>query len=254
MKMFSLNDKNALITGGYGHLGKAIAKELLQAGAKTYVLGKEKAKFDKEFSGTNAIFKKFDISDTEIIKSVFNEIFLADNKIDILINNAVYLKGNNPEAISDEDLAYSLDGTLSSVYKCIREVMPYMKKQNCGRIINIASMYGMVSPDFSIYKNGEFLNPPQYGAAKAGVIQLTKYFASYLGDNGITVNCVSPGPFPNPQIQKHTDFIQQLSNKTMLKRIGEPKELAGIFVFLASDASSYITGQNIAVDGGWTAW
>ncbi len=254
MKLFSLEGKNALITGGYGHLGKAVAKSLSEAGAKTYVLGRDKNKFDKEFAGSSVIFKEFDLANTEKIKSVFKEINLADGKIDILINNAFYLKGNKPDALSDEDFAYSLDGTLASVYRSIREVIPYMKKQNYGRIINVSSMYGMVSPDFGIYKNDEFLNPPQYGAAKAGVIQLTKYFAGYLGENGITVNCISPGPFPSPSVQEHQDFIERLNNKTMLKRIGVPEELSGAFVFFASNASSYITGQNLAIDGGWTAW
>ncbi|MEX0595147.1 MAG: SDR family oxidoreductase, partial [Candidatus Paceibacterota bacterium] len=98
----------------------------------------------------------------------------------------------------------------------------------------------------------KFLNPPHYGVAKAGVIQLTKYYASLLGEKNITVNCITPGPYPNKEVQKSKDFIGKLVAKTSLKRIGRPEDLAGAFVFLASEAANYLTGQNIIVDGGWT--
>jgi NAD(P)-dependent dehydrogenase (short-subunit alcohol dehydrogenase family) len=114
-------------------------------------------------------------------------------------------------------------------------------------------MYGSIAPTFKIYDDfPAFLNPPNYGAAKAGVQQLTRYFASYLGKKGITVNCISPGPFPSPDVQKNTGFVKELEQLTVLNRIGQPHELGGICVFLASEHASFITGQNIAVDGGWT--
>jgi gluconate 5-dehydrogenase len=116
-------------------------------------------------------------------------------------------------------------------------------------------MYGVVSPDFRIYDDyKEFFNPPDYGAAKAGVIQLTKYYAAYYAPYNINVNCISPGPFPSPEVQKEIEFIKQLENKNPQKRIGRPDDLKGVVIFLASEASSYITGQNINVDGGWTIW
>ena len=115
-------------------------------------------------------------------------------------------------------------------------------------------MYGVVAPDFSVYDDSpQFFNPPHYGAAKAGLVQLTKYYASYLGKYNINVNAVSPGPFPHDSVQKDVGFIKRLESKTALKRIGKPSDLGGIFVFLCSDASNYITGQNLMVDGGWTA-
>ena len=114
-------------------------------------------------------------------------------------------------------------------------------------------MYGMVSPDFSIYEEfPNFLNPPHYGAAKAAVIQLTKYFAHYLGTEDIQVNAVSPGAFPSEKVQENNLFIKSLEKKTALKRIGQPSDLVGAFVFLSSNASDYITGHNLVVDGGWT--
>jgi NAD(P)-dependent dehydrogenase (short-subunit alcohol dehydrogenase family) len=114
-------------------------------------------------------------------------------------------------------------------------------------------MYGVVAPDFGVYEDSpEYLNPPHYGAAKAGIIQLTKYYASYLGDLNILVNSVTPGPFPSETVQRNKTFIAALEKNTLLNRIGKPEDLAGIFTFLSSDASSFITGQNFIVDGGWT--
>ncbi|GAK94377.1 3-oxoacyl-[acyl-carrier protein] reductase [Nonlabens ulvanivorans] len=114
-------------------------------------------------------------------------------------------------------------------------------------------MYGVLAPDFSIYKDcPQFLNPPHYGAAKAGVIQLTKYYASYLGGYNINVNTVTPGPFPSLGVQENLNFVEELKKKTVLGRIGFPEDLAGIFTFLVSDAANYVTGQNFIIDGGWT--
>lgn len=258
LNLFSLNGKIALLTGGYGHLGKAIAIGLAEAGAQVYVLGRSYEKFKTAFDSTSTEkihFRNCDVSDTASIAEAFRVVYAETNQLDILINNAFYSAGQNPAQLTDEQWAYGIDGNLNSVYRCIREVIPYMKDKGRGRIINVASMYGMVSPDFHIYEdNPASLNPPHYGAAKAGVIQLTKYFACYLGKDGINVNAVSPGPFPNPEVQQNSEFVQNLEQKNPLNRIGQPEELKGAFVFLSSEASSFITGHNLVVDGGWTAW
>jgi len=127
-------------------------------------------------------------------------------------------------------------------------------KQTGGSIINIASMYGMVSPDPAIYGESKFNSPANYGAGKAAVIQFTKFCAVHLAKYKIRVNAVSPGPFPSPSVQMNKTFISKLVEKVPLKRIGHPSELNGVIVLLCSEASSYITGQNISVDGGWTSW
>jgi NAD(P)-dependent dehydrogenase (short-subunit alcohol dehydrogenase family) len=256
--MFSLDNKNIILTGGNGHLGHAIAEGLINYGAKVFILDRSIATFESVFSKEilntgKLLFIECDIEKTGQVSSSFKNIYSKFNSIDVLINNAIYLKGNDPENISDEEWAYSVDGCLNSVYRCIREVIPFMKKQKSGKIINMSSMYGIVSPDMNVYENyPQFLNPPHYGAAKAGVIQLTKYFASYLGKFNINVNTVTPGPFPSKSVQVQTGFIEELKKKTLLDRIGTPEDLQGAFVFLSSDCSSYITGQNIVVDGGWT--
>jgi len=255
-QLFSLEGKVALVTGGYGHLGTAITKGLSEAGAIVYVLGRSQDKFNDAFPGNPETikFQYCDIADTQSIKEAFETINHKSGTIDVLVNNAFYSKGQNPEALTDEEWNYGIDGNLNSVYRCIREVVPYLKEQG-GRIINVASMYGMVSPDFNVYdESPAFLNPPHYGAAKAGVLQLTRYFACYLGKYNITVNAVTPGPFPSENVQQDGKFVAQLQRKNPLNRIGKPDDLKGAFVYLASDASAYMTGQNMVIDGGWTAW
>lgn len=256
---FNLKEKVILLTGGYGHLGKAIAESLVFHNAIVYVLGRDFNKFKDTFQDIsvnkeNLHFILCDISDSKIIESSIQEVFDKEGKIDILINNAFYSRGQSPESMLNEDWDYCIDGTLSSVFRMIKAIIPIFKNSQNGKIINVSSMYGVVAPQFEIYDDyPEYLNPPHYGAAKAGVIQLSKYYASYLGKYGVQVNTVTPGPFPSDVVQKAEGFVEALNEKTSLNRIGKPEDLAGAFVFLASDASNFITGQNIVVDGGWTS-
>lgn len=255
---FKLDTKIVLITGGYGHLGKAVSESLLFHGAQVYILGRDEDKFSQSFqeelkNSENLFFEFCDISSTEEIKKAYSKIFDKTGRIDVLINNAFYSKGQSPELMTDEEWETGIDGTLNSVFRCTREIIPYFKTAKNGKIINVSSMYGVVAPHFEVYDDfPQFLNPPHYGVAKAGVIQLTKYYSSYLGHLGINVNTVTPGPFPSLQVQKEEGFVEELEKKTCLNKIGKPEDLAGAFVFLASDASNFITGQNIIVDGGWT--
>lgn len=262
INQFKLDNKIAIITGGYGYLGKYFTEALLEAGSTVIIAGRDLEKCKniiKEMKEKNSEYSieclEIDISNTESIKKCFKKAYMKFKKIDILVNNAVYSKSNTLEDMTDEEWNYGIDGTLSSTFRCVREVTPYMKKQKEGNIVNISSMYGMVSPDFKIYKNDlKLSNPPNYGAAKSGVIQLTKYCAVYLAKYGIRVNCISPGPFPSYDVQKNEEFVDRLSSKVPIGRIGKPGELKGALIFLASEASSYITGHNLMVDGGWTIW
>lgn len=254
IRTFNLDNNVVLITGGYGHLGSAITESLLFHGAQVYILARDNDKFLQSFDTVDNLFFEYcDISNTDDIKKAFNNILTKTGKIDVLINNAFYSKGQSPETMTDEEWDFGIDGALSSVFRCIREIIPYFKKANKGKIINVSSMYGLVAPQFEIYDDfPQFLNPPHYGVAKAGIIQMTKYYASYLGSSGIQVNTITPGPFPSLPVQKEIGFIEKLEKKTLLNRIGKPEDLAGAFVFLASEASNFITGQNIIIDGGWT--
>lgn len=255
--IFSLEGQTVLLTGGYGHLGRAAAIGLAAHGATVIVLGRHEEKFHERFAGCSSSihFQACDISQTASIHAAFKVASARTGRIDALINNAFYCRGNDPEQLTDDDWAYSIDGTLNSVYRATREVIPYFKTQRAGRIVNVSSMYGMVSPNFTVYEQApEQLNPPHYGAAKAGVIQLTRYYAAYLARYGVNVNCVTAGPFPSENTQRNVEFIEELKSMNPMRAIGKPEDIVGAFVFLCSPASGYVTGHNLVVDGGWTAW
>ncbi|MEI2275639.1 SDR family oxidoreductase [Sphingobacterium sp. ML3W] len=254
--IFDITNKIILFSGGYGYLGSPCVKYLASCGARLYILARDERKFTEQFGDlSNIIFVKCDIGITEEINSAIDEVFKIEGRIDVFINNAFYLKGQSPENMSDEDFMYGVDGTLNSVFRVIRKIIPIFKNQKYGKIINVSSMYGVVAPDFTIYEDSPgSLNPPHYGAAKAGLIQLSKYYASYLGKDNIQVNCVTPGPFPSDSVKrKDPAFERRLADNTMLKRVGIPEDLIGVFMLLVSNASDFITGQNIIVDGGWTS-
>lgn len=260
--IFDLTGKVAIITGGYGHLGRAMVEALAAQGATVINAGRDFSKHEDSFGNStfkkSINFKEVNIGNTDSIKLLFSETYTEFGHIDILVNNAQYTRGNGPEAISDEDWAFTVDGVLNSVFRCTREVIPYMKKQSNGKIINISSMYGVVSPDMSVYEGDNcevYINPPHYGASKAAVIQLTKYYAVYLAKYNIQVNTITPGAFPKELVQQENPvFIKKLAAKSPAKRIGKPEDLAGVCILLSSSASDFITGQNFIVDGGWTIW
>ena len=177
--------------------------------------------------------------------------------IDILVNDAASIScgGKKPQEIDDAMWQSTMEGVAGSVFKCIREVVPYMEKTG-GTIVNIASMYGVVSPNLSMYEGvcAPYLNPVAYGAGKAAVVQMTRYFGAYLVGKGIRVNSISPGTFPSSKVQENKEFVRRLSEKNPANRIGLPDDIKGTVLYLCSDASRYVIGQNIMVDGGWTIW
>ncbi len=259
--LFDLKGKTAVVTGGSGHLGRAMCEGLAQYGASVVVASRNEDACQKLSDELRAQYRiktagiGVDILDANSVRRLFTSVANRFGTIDVLVNNAYAAVQGFAEQLDDVLWQQGVDGTVGAVFRCIREVLPYMCRQKRGKIINIASMYGVVAPDPGTYDGDASLNNPVcYSAGKAAVIQLTKYIASYYGKDGITANCISPGAFPHTETQQNSAFINKLSGKTMLGRIGRPDELKGIAVFLASDSSSYITGQNICVDGGVTAW
>ncbi|WP_223650154.1 SDR family oxidoreductase [Hymenobacter psoromatis] len=253
--IFDLTGQTVLLTGGYGHLGRAIAAGLLAHGARVVVLGRSGEKFTAAFgeSPENLHFIFCDVAETASVQAAFRQSFDQFGPPGVLINNAYYSRGQQPDALPDADFALGLDGSVGTAYRCLREVLPYLREAGGGKIINVASMYGVVAPDFGAYADApQFLNPPHYGAGKAAMIQLTKYFASYLGPEHIQVNCVSPGAFPADKVRENAEFEGELRQRIPLGRVGEPQDLAGAFVFLSSKAADFVTGHNLVVDGGWT--
>jgi NAD(P)-dependent dehydrogenase (short-subunit alcohol dehydrogenase family) len=258
-ELLSLQNKTVFITGGAGHLGTAMCEALAELGANIVIGSRDKEKsnsitkkLSEEF-GVQASAVQLDITNPETIEEALLLIEKEHGGLDILINNAWSGKKNTFESISIDDWKYDIDVCLNGVFYTVKKAFPYLKKTK-GVIVNIASMYGHVAPDYKMYAGTDHANPPSYGAAKAGVIQLTKYLASFLSPHGIRVNAISPGPFPFSDIVKNAEFMGALEAKTMLNRLGNPEDLKGAIALLSSDASSYMTGQNICVDGGWTAW
>lgn len=259
-QLFNLKGKNAVVTGGAGYLGTAISEALAEAGANVYIVSrnedrcKEVAK-DLQRKSIGSLAGKFiDINNQYSINECFKEIYKGTNSLDILVNNATFGSQGEIETMSEEDWKKGIEGTINGVFRCTKGILPFMINQKSGVIINISSMYGVVAPNPEIYGDSGFNNPPNYGSGKAAIIQFTKYLASHYGKKGIRANVISPGPFPNLEVQKNHKFIEQLKNKNPLGRIGKPDDLKGITLFLASQASEYVTGQNICIDGGWTSW
>ncbi len=257
--IFSLEGKNVVLTGGCGNLGRIMGKNLLDFGARLFVVDVIDTPQPELVGDVHYI--KCDLSKTESIQEMFAKVEQIGGSVDVLINNAAYGGGaggkkmtkTRIEDFDDETWAYGLDGTVGVTFRCIRESIPFFKKAGGGSIVNIASMYGIVAPDHTIYGDTGNNSPVTYGAGKAGVVQLTKYTASYLGREGVRVNAITPGPFPKISATD-PDFLKILQNKTMMGRTGDAQELAGALILLCSDASSFMTGANIVVDGGWTAW
>lgn len=258
---FDLHESTILLTGSTGHLGQAIARGLCQSGAT--VLLNSRSISDLRLQ-TDILCREgwqvdpfpFDITDAKERKKAVARIEKRYGSLDGLVNNA-YSSGANLNEQTFQD-AYNVIVTSSwSLIEAGKSLLIKGAKRRIGgaAVINVASMYGVVSPNFDVYQRGVEKNPPYYGAAKAGLIQLTRYLACELGPLRIRVNSVAPGPFPATTIQRNDpDFINRLARKTPLGRIGEAIELAGPIAFLLSDAASYITGANLAIDGGWTAW
>lgn len=261
--IFSMEGKTVVFTGGCGNLGKVMVKALLDYGANVAVPNRTD-KFDETYDSYKQAGKLVviptDLKSTEQTKQAFQRAEEIFGKIDVLVNCAAYGGGAGGKAaehrvdmIDDASWNETVDGTLGVIFRCTREIVPFFDKHGKGNIVNIGSMYGLIAPDYEIY--GELPgNPPAYGAGKAGVLQFTKTSASQLARRNIRVNSLTPGPFPNITPNSNMEFIGRLSNKTMMKRTGKPEELCGAMLLLASDASSFMTGTNIVVDGGMTTW
>ena len=258
--LLSLKGKVAFVPGGAGYLGQAISEALAEQGANLYVASRDREKCEKYAAALSAKFGIrtmggcLDITNIDSIRENIDSCIASFGQIDILVNDAWSGNKNTFDTISFEDWNYDINVCLNGVFYTIKEVVPFLE-QTHGVILNIASMYGHIAPDYRMYDGKRYANPPSYGAAKAGVIQLTKYLSSFLAEKNIRVNAISPGPFPFKSTQQENeDFIKRLSSKNIIGRIGEPDDLKGAVALLCSDASKYMTGQNICVDGGWTVW
>lgn len=252
--LFSCKGKTAIVTGGAGLIGRGIVKALHEFGAEVYIADIDRNKADELIKDISAKYIYLDIASEDSIQKALSDVIKNSGKIDILVNCAYPRTtdwGMKFENIPFASWKTNVDNHLGGYFLCCQKTAEQMKANGGGAIINLSSIYGVVAPDFSIYEGTEMTMPAAYSAIKGGIISLTKYIATYYGSYKVRANTISPGGIFDNQPES---FVEKYTKKTPLKRMGVPDDVVGAVVFLASDASSYITGQNILIDGGWTAW
>jgi NAD(P)-dependent dehydrogenase (short-subunit alcohol dehydrogenase family) len=270
---FNLKDRVAVVTGGAGLLGAEFCRTLAEAGAAVAVIdlnADSAARVTESLtvSGFRALAVPADITHPESVNALVEKVLSAFGRLDVLVNSAALDPKFDPEAVARgiapgrfEDypldqwnaaLNVNLTGMFLVTQACVKPMLAQGRK---GSIINICSTYGLNGPDQRIYrkKDGKQQNfkPVYYTVTKAGVLGFTKYLAAYYMDTEIRVNALTPGGVFN---NHEETFVQNYSAKTILGRMARKDEMNGALLFLASDASSYMTGNNVVVDGGWTAW
>lgn len=262
--LFSLEGKTAIVTGAAGYLGRGFSEALLAAGANVVLYGRGKklnefAERLKDRYGKRVTRFQVDFYDNVRFMRCLQA---TGSEIDVLVNNAYDFSADTGfncssgriENMEKREWMKGLEAGICWAGLAIGEVLEGMKRKGSGSIINVSSVYALVAPDPDMYEGTETFNPPHYGASKAGLIALTKYVASFYGKYNIRCNALVPGAFPNAEGRNEPaeGIVDKLKEKTVLGRVGLPSDLTGALIFLASNASSYMTGQTLTIDGGWT--
>jgi NAD(P)-dependent dehydrogenase (short-subunit alcohol dehydrogenase family) len=262
----SLSGKVIIFSGGSGYLGAAMAKHLLDCGATLINLGRNKPDIMSKYT-ERAKHYSVDFYDTEKLTETLTDVVNEFECIDILVNNSFDFSSetgfNDPsgrlENLKKDTFLKAMESGIYWPLLCSQIVGSKMIDQGYGNIINITSLYSNLVADYRIYKGRKTLNPVNYPIAKHGLLGLTKYIASFWSEHNIRCNCLSPGTFPNiqndtasPNKVKDDEFINILNNKCSMGRVGKPDDLLTAIEFLCSEKSSYMTGTNIVVDGGWS--
>lgn len=270
-KLFDLENREVVITGASGYFGRYIAETFLEVGARAILLGRstvihqECESYQARFGPDRACGHVADFYQVEQLDAVYRRI-AREHDPDVLVNNGFDFSPrtgfNSPEGQLEASTFMQWESAFESgVYWAVRATQilgERMRRKGAGSIINIASMYALVSPHPELYKGTTLFNPPAYGVMKAGLMAFTRYVAAFWGPDGIRCNALVPGAFPNTErsspnaVERSSEFIERLARRTLLRRVGHPHDLRGALLLLASDAGSYITGQGIVVDGGWT--
>lgn len=266
MDLFSLHGKTAIVTGALGLIGKKHCEALAQAGANVVVadINGESAVAFAAHLGDNHLGIALNVTNKASIEKIRDAVVEKYRTIDVLVNNAAINDMFENPAMAKELSAFenypleafqqSIDVNITGVFLCSQIFGSVMAQQQSGSIINVASTYGMVGPDQSIYRDEcgtqTFYKSAAYPVTKGAVINFTRFLAAYWGSKGVRVNTLSPGGVENNQ---NEFFIQNYSAKTLLGRMAQANDYQGALIFLASEASAYMTGANLVVDGGWTA-
>jgi len=271
-RLFSLEGKSVVLTGASGFLGRTFGEAILQNGGRLIAVSRpgrleqQVAGWRERFGEERVIGHAVDMYDTDRFDATLASIATDVGAVDVLVNNAHELGArtgfNVPNAgLADATYDQWIRNLTAGVYwaaAAVQRLGPAMKERGRGSVINVSTMYALVAPSPRLYEGTPFMNPPGYSAAKAGLLAFTRYVASFWGPFGIRANAILPGPFSNTQDETanavHADdpFLDRLRSRTCLGRIGNPEELVGALLFLASDASTFVTGHGLVVDGGWT--
>jgi len=256
--LFRLDGKTAFVSGSRGHLGSAMARALAEAGAHVIVNGRDTEAL-KHFAaglageGFSVEAAGFDAHDVTTIRDYFGQL----KRLDVLVNNIGFMRGAAFADLAPEDFAATYGATVVTAFETVRASLAALKAAVAAggdaSVINVSSMYGRTAPDGRLYDRREQQSPFHYGPAKAGLEQLTRHLAAELGPEKIRVNTLVPGAFPKAG-KMPAGLAPRLAERTMLGRIGSAGEIAGPLLFLATPASTYVTGTSLVVDGGWTAW
>jgi NAD(P)-dependent dehydrogenase (short-subunit alcohol dehydrogenase family) len=258
--LFSLAGKTIIVTGGAGHLGREISLGLAAFGARVHVLGRNATSFSglAEAAGSSRAGSiechTCDVTQVSEFRQLVEDIHGREHKIDGLINNTSGGRPASLESIDKEVWLAGLEASLHPYFTCSMEVSKYMIAARQGVIVNNASLWSVLAPNKKMYL--DLNNEPSLfvSAAKAAIVQMTKHLATFWAAYNIRVNAFSPGWFPKRRGPDRPDYMHEITSRIPMGRIGQPQELVGLVVYLASDASSYMTGQNILVDGGYGLW
>ena len=260
--LFSLKNKIAIVTGGSGFFGTPISIALAEAGATVIVASRNVQKC-QDFAATIradgfvAEGMALDLEDEKSIRAFVGEVKAKYGRIDVLVNNAVSREGfKNLEDIDRDSWEKAQRINSTGMVLITQAVVRIMVSQQSGSIINISSIQGAVGPNFPVYGSTGMTSPVNYTYDKWGMVGFTKWLANYYGKYNIRANCISPGGYgPGvAQMSGKEEFVENYKRLTPLGRFANDDDIKGPIVFMASDASSFITGQNLLVDGGWTSW
>jgi NAD(P)-dependent dehydrogenase (short-subunit alcohol dehydrogenase family) len=254
-RLFDLAGRVAVVTGGAGLYGRHISTALADAGAHVVVASRDFAAcsalaHELVDAGFRASAHALDLSSEDSIVAARDDIVADLGHVDVLVNASVHRQGGGVGSSTPDDWEMTSRVNATGLFLSTRAFGEHMADRGTGSVINIGSIYGVVGPDFTIYGSTGMTTPAFYAYDKGGMVSLTRYFATYYGSRGVRVNCISAGGLETDQ---PAEFIAAYCARTPLGRMAGPEDIKGAVVFLAADASAYVTGVNLMVDGGWTA-